>query len=130
MVKLFYVKEPPISMAFVIFGRDEAVYHYAASSNEARKIPAAYAIQWAIIQEAKKRGCRIYNLWGDVADNKLRKHRFAAYYPAHRFAGPSLFKRGFGGRQITYLHAHDLPLNWKYWIDWSIEMTRKNLRNL
>ncbi len=111
----------PISMAFVIFYRGEAVYHYAASGDEARKIPAAYAIQWAIIHEARKRGCRTYNLWGDVADDQLG---------SHRFAGPSLFKRGFGGNQVAYLHAHDLPLSWKYWVNWGIENLRKKLRSL
>lgn len=119
-----------LSMVFVIFYRNEAVYHYAASSEAARKIPAAYVIQWAIIQEARKRGCKTYNLWGDVADDLLKKHRFSTHQLAHRFAGPSLFKRGFGGKQIAYLHAHDLPLNWKYWIDWGIETVRKNFRKL
>lgn len=110
-----------ISMAFVIFYRGEAVYHYAASSDIARKLPAAYAIQWAIIQEAKKRGCKTYNLWGDVTDDQLGKHRFS---------GPSLFKRGFGGKQISYLPAHDLPLDWKYWPDWGVEKLRSRFRNL
>lgn len=110
-----------ISMAFVLFYHHEAVYHYAASSEEARHIPAAYALQWAIIQEAKKRGCTTYNLWGDVPDDKLSKHRFA---------GPSLFKRGFGGQQVAYLHAHDLPLSKKYWINWIIEQLRKKSRAL
>ena len=68
-VKLFFVNQlrpglvtatrpglsEPICIAFVIFYRGEAVYHYAASSSEARKIPAAYAIQWTIIQQAKER---------------------------------------------------------------------------
>ena len=110
-----------ISMAFVIFYRGEAVYHYAASNAAGRLIPAAYAIQWAIIAEAKKRGMKTYNLWGDVADDKLN---------SHRFAGPSLFKRGFGGEQVAYLHAHDLPLSWKYWVNWGIETIRKKFRSL
>ena len=134
-VKLFFVNQlrpglvavtrpglsKPICIAFVIFYRDEAVYHYAASSDEARQIPAAYAIQWAIIQEAKRRSCKTYNLWGDVTDEKLL---------SHRFAGPSLFKRGFGGRQFAYFPAHDLPLSWKYRINWGIENLRKITRSL
>lgn len=115
----------PICIAFVIFYRGETVYHYAASNEEARKIPAAYAIQWAIIQEAKRRNCRIYNLWGDVADEKL-----SANWRTHRFAGPSLFKRGFGGKQFAYFPAHDLPLSLKYWINWAIENIRKIIRSL
>lgn len=111
----------PISMAFVIFYRKEAVYHYAASNAASRSFPAAHAIQWAIIHEAKKRGCTKYNLWGDVPDDQLG---------AHRFSGPALFKRGFGGQQIAYLSAHDLPLSPRYWMNWAIESVRKMSRNL
>lgn len=121
LVRSDHAGSQPISMAFVIFYRDEAVYHYAASSAQSRHLPVAYAIQWAIIQEAKKRGCVTYNLWGDVPDSKLGNHRFS---------GPSLFKRGFGGSQVAYLHAHDYSLSWKYWIDWGFETVRKNLRGL
>lgn len=110
-----------ISIAFVIFYNSEAIYHYAASSQKAREIPAAYALQWAIIHEARRRGCTAYNLWGDVANSQLS---------SHRFAGPSLFKRGFGGQQIAYLHTHDLPISNRYWINWTIESIRKNLRKL
>jgi len=121
----FREPEKTISIAFVIFYRGEAVYHYAASSDEARQIPAAYAIQWEIIQEAKKRNYKTYNLWGDVTDEKL-----SAGWRTNRFAGPSLFKRGFGGKQFAYLPAHDMPLNWKYWINWVVENLRKITRSL
>jgi lipid II:glycine glycyltransferase (peptidoglycan interpeptide bridge formation enzyme) len=128
-VRWFLIRSDPaaagsdllISMALVIFYRGEAVYHYAASNAAARHIPAAYAIQWAIIQEARRRGCIRYNLWGDVADDQLGKHRFS---------GPSLFKRGFGGDQVAYLHARDLPLSWKYWLNWGVENLRKKFRSL
>lgn len=110
-----------ISMAFVIFYRGEAVYHYAASNAAGRSVPAAYAIQWEIIREAKKRGMKVYNLWGDVPDDKIK---------FHRFAGPSLFKRGFGGKQVAYLHAHDLPLMKKYWLNYAVEIVRKSFRSL
>ena len=119
-----------ISMAFVIFYRGEAVYHYAASNAASRLIPAAYAIQWAIIQEAKKRGCKTYNLWGDVADDQLGSHRFSTHHSAHRFAGPSMFKRGFGGNQVAYLHAQDLPLKKTYWLNYLVEIVRKKYRLL
>lgn len=128
-VQLFFVREGSdpsqkdriLSMAFVIFYRAEAVYHYAASNAESRSFPAAHAIQWAIIHEAKKRGYTTYNLWGDVPDDQLG---------THRFSGPSLFKRGFGGELVSYLPAHDLPLSWMYWIDWSIESVRKTFRRV
>ena len=87
------------------------------------KIFANYAVGFdnIALAEAKKREMKTYNLWGDVADDKLANHRFA---------GPSLFKRGFGGEQVAYLHARDLPLSWKYWVNWGIENVRKKIRSL
>lgn len=122
---LFVVNEPngiqPISIAMGLFYNREAVYHYSASSDIARSIPAAYAMQWEIIQEAKRRGCVRYNMWGDVADSELM---------THRFAGPSLFKRGFGGEQLAYVPAHDLPLSKRYWLTHGFERVRKRVRRL
>jgi len=49
----------------------------------------------------------------------------------HRFAGLSLFKRGFGGEDFEYLHAQDLIINYpKYLINYAIESIRKTIRNV
>ena len=107
--------------AFVIFYGKEAVYHYGASTTEGRNYPGAYLIQWQAILEAKKRGMERYNFWGVSPENKLD----------HRFAGLSLFKRGFGGIDVEYLHAQDLIVNSpKYLVNFTIETLRKKMRNV
>lgn len=110
-----------LAQAFVIFYGKEAVYHYGASTDEGRRYPGAYLIQWEAIREAKKRGMTRYNLWGVAPENK----------ETHRFAGLSLFKRGFGGQDFECLHAQDLIINKpKYVISYVIESLRKKLRNV
>lgn len=110
-----------LAQAFVIFYGREAVYHYGASTDEGRKYPGAYLIQWQAISEAKKRGMTSYNFWGVSPIDKSE----------HRFHGLSLFKRGFGGEDVEYLHAQDLVIDYpKYFINYAIETIRKFTRNL
>lgn len=108
-----------LAQAFIIFYGQEAVYHYGAGTDEGRKHPGAYLIQWEAILEAKKRKLTRYNLWG-VANN-----------PKHRFYGLSIFKRGFGGEDVDYLQAQDLIINYpRYLINLAIEKLRKLRRRV
>lgn len=110
-----------LAQAFIIFYGQEAAYHYGASSEAGRKYPGAYLLQWEAIKEAKKRGLKIYNFWGVAPEGQSK----------HRFSGLSLFKRGFGGKDLAYLPAHDLVINHPlYLINSAIENTRKHLRHL
>ncbi len=110
-----------LAQAFIIFYGNEAVYHYAAGTEEGRKYPGSYLIQWEAILEAKRRGMKRYNFWG-VAPIENTKHRFYSL---------SVFKRGFGGEDVSYLHAQDLIINYpKYFINYAIEKVRKILRNV
>jgi len=119
LFKAIYQKEV-LSAALIIFYGQEAVYHYSGSSSRRRKIPASYLLQWEAIREAKKRRCRFYNFWGVAPSDN----------PRHRFAGVTLFKKGFGGEEVAYLHARDLPLNSKYWLVFLFESLRKITRGL
>ena len=110
-----------LAQALVIFYGSEAVYHYGASTDEGRKYPGAYLIQWKAILEAKKRGMTRYNFWGVSPTDKSK----------HRFYGLSLFKRGFGGEDAEYLRAQDLIINYpKYLLNYAVETVRKFTRNL
>lgn len=113
--------EIKLAQAFVIFYGREADYHYGVSSEEARKYPGAYLIQWEAIKEAKKRGMDRYNFWG-VAPEGAKDHRFS---------GVSLFKRGFGGVDVAYCHARDLVIDRsRYGLNWLIESLRKYIRRV
>ncbi|MBI2033122.1 MAG: peptidoglycan bridge formation glycyltransferase FemA/FemB family protein [Candidatus Levybacteria bacterium] len=100
-----------IAGALVIFYGKQAVYHHAASDDIYRDIPAPYLLQWEIIQEAKRRGMSEYNFWGVVPENK----------PKHPWQGLTMFKTGFGGKRVNYIHAQDLPLSTSYWKTHMIE---------
>jgi lipid II:glycine glycyltransferase (peptidoglycan interpeptide bridge formation enzyme) len=110
-----------LAEAFIIFYNSEAVYHYGVSTEDGRKYPGAYLLQWEAIKEAKKRGIEKYNFWG-VAPIDSKNHRFS---------GVSLFKRGFGGEDIQYLRAHDIVINHpKYLMNFLIESVRKRVRKV
>lgn len=110
-----------IAQAYVIFYNQEAAYHYGASTELGRKEPGAYLIQWEAIKEAKRRGCTRYNFWGVVKPEQTN----------HRFYGVSVFKRGFRGEDVEYLHAQDLVLNQaRYLPNLVLEKVRKRHRHL
>lgn len=116
-----YFEKKLLAQAFVIYYGREAVYHYGTGTDFGRKYPGAYLIQWEAILEAKRRGLTRYNFWG-VAPEENK---------SHRFAGISIFKRGFGGVDVKYLHAQDIVLNpFLYFINFSIEFVRNKFRRL
>lgn len=110
-----------LAQAFIIFYGTEAAYHYGASTQDGRKYPGAYLIQWEAIKEAKRRGLKRYNFWGVAPENDKD----------HRFSGLSLFKRGFGGEDFEYLHAQDLIISYpKYLFNYAVEFLRKKIRRV
>lgn len=94
--------QEPLAAAIAVFTPWSGFYHHGASSRSSANIPAGYALQWALIREAKRRGCATYNFWGITDEQK------------HPWAGLSLFKKGFGGRALPLLPAVDLPLSLRY----------------
>jgi lipid II:glycine glycyltransferase (peptidoglycan interpeptide bridge formation enzyme) len=102
-----------ISAAIILYYGNQAIYHHGASVPS--KVPASYAVQWEAIQDAKKRGLKEYNFWGIAPENS----------PKHPWNGITLFKKGFGGREVNYVHAHDLPVSPLYFIPRTIEHVRR-----
>lgn len=116
-----YVGKKPLSYGLVLMNGVEADYFEAASEEEARNHPTAYALQWQIIRDAKQLGFRRYNLWGIAANQD----------PKHRYAHVTTFKNGFGGTKTTYVPAHDLVISpLKYAPVWLFETARRKLRHL
>ncbi len=120
ILNAFYHQEP-IASAMIVFYKDTAYYHQGASTaSQPKDAPGSYLIQWAAIQEAKKRNCSSYNFWG-IADIETPEH---AYY------GLSLFKKGFGGFRTDYVPTHDIIWRWPYWFNYIIEKNRRRKRKL
>lgn len=109
-----------LAAAIIIFYNDTAYYHFSGSVSGHNEIPFSYFLQWQIINEAKRRGLKFYNFWGIAPNNN----------PNHRFAGVTLFKTGFGGERIDWLHAHDMLINPLYWLTYYFETLRRIFRKL
>lgn len=122
-IALFFVKYKGeyIATAFEIFWSGVGFYHHAALLPQYHKIPASHLIQWEAINEAKQRGCKVYDFWG-YADPVTN--------PKHPYAGPTLFKMGFGGYKDEYVKTQDYVISHKYWLNYIIELARKVKRGL
>jgi len=107
--------------ALIIFWSGIGFYHQAASLSKYAKLSIPYLLQWEAIKEAKRRGCKLYDFWGYVDPQKN---------PKHPWAGPTLFKMGFGGRAYEYIKTQDYPLSKKYWLINLFERIRKIKRGL
>jgi peptidoglycan pentaglycine glycine transferase (the first glycine) len=106
-----------LSWGMVIFAGKRAFYHQGANILN-KDIPASYICQWTGITKAREYGCESYDFWG-VAPLDT---------PSHPWKNISMFKRGFGGRDVELLHAQDLVLSWKYWLNWAVETIRAKRR--
>lgn len=110
-----------LAMNFMIFYGAEASYHYGVSSELGTKYSAAPLLHLKAMEEARKRGCFRYNLWGIVGTDET----------SHRFYGVSEFKRSFGCSELKYTPAHDLvlkPVN--YLKTLAVEKVRKKIRHV
>jgi len=106
--------------AVVIFWQKQAFYYLGASSLEEPKIPASHLVQWEIIKEAKRRGCRLYNFWGIASTDDQ----------SHPWWGITLFKKGFGGYEERLIPTMDKVLDPRYWITWVFETARAKKRRV
>ena len=121
-ISLFFAKYQGeiVSAAMITYEKNEAFYHQGASNHKFPKITPSQLIQWKIIKDVKKRGCKVYNFWGISPDDK----------PNHPWHGLSLFKKGFGGNALELLPAQDLIISPKYWLNFVVEKIRKIKRGL
>ncbi len=114
-----------LSAAIVVFWQGTAFYHHGASLNH--KQPISYLLQWEIIQEAKKRGCKKYNFWGIAPDIEKKEDLKKSSHP---WAGITLFKMGFGGYSKEYIKTADLVFSPKYYLTYYFEKLRKIKRRV
>ncbi len=89
-----------IASAIATFVGDKAIYYFGASTSdpEYRNFMAPYLLQWTMIQEAKKRGCKTYDFLGIAPENE----------PHHPYAGISEFKWKFGGDRHVFAAGREI----------------------
>lgn len=107
-----------IAASLFIYYQGEVFYHHSGSLTEYQKIPASYLLQWKSIQDSKQKGMKKYNFFGIARDDN----------PKHPWAGLTFFKKGFGGREQRWMHAHDIPVTFKYWLTYFYEFYERQKR--
>lgn len=83
----------------------QSFYLFAGSRREALGEPkryASYAVQWAMMREARRRGATRHDLWGVAPANAG---------PDHPWHGVGLFKKGFGGREVTWAGSWEIVID-------------------
>jgi lipid II:glycine glycyltransferase (peptidoglycan interpeptide bridge formation enzyme) len=94
-----------LASGLVVVEGERSYYLFSGSRREERGEPkryASYALQWAMLRLARERGAREHDLWG-VAP--------ADAGPDHPWHGVGLFKKGFGGREVTWAGSWDLVVD-------------------
>ncbi len=84
---------------------ETASYLYGASASENREVMAPYLLHWEAIKEAKKQGCKIYDLLAISPFDDMRNEKLASKY-----RGITRFKEQFGGQKIHLVGSWDLVL--------------------
>ena len=84
--------DKPIAGVLLLFYDEVAYYWLAAATNEGKKLFAPSLLVWEAIKLAKKRGGRIFDFEG-IYDPR---------FPQKSWSGFSKFKKGFGGKEITW----------------------------
>jgi lipid II:glycine glycyltransferase (peptidoglycan interpeptide bridge formation enzyme) len=94
-----------LASALLVIEGDRSFYLFSGSRREERGEPkryASYALQWAMMRLARDRGVRSHDLWG------IAPPTAGADHPWH---GVGLFKKGFGGREVTWAGSWDLVVD-------------------
>ena len=111
MSRMFYAKldNKIIAMSMLTAFGDEVIYHHSGSLTEYRSIPSMYLLLWNAMLWYKKKGFKRFNMFGVDWSGKKSNSLY----------GVSLFKKGFGGKQLILLPYYDKfssPLGVLTWI--------------
>jgi len=94
-----------LASGMVVVEGDRSFYLFSGSRREERGEPkryASYALQWAMMRLARDRGARHHDLWGVAPPDAG---------PEHAWHGVGLFKKGFGGREVTWAGSWDIVVD-------------------
>ncbi|MBU0671500.1 MAG: peptidoglycan bridge formation glycyltransferase FemA/FemB family protein, partial [Candidatus Margulisbacteria bacterium] len=94
----YYDKKPIAAVIVFCFG-SRVWYMYGASASEHRKVMPNHLLHWQIIQWAKAKGLKLYDLWGIPVNPK----------EGHPLWGVYRFKKGFLGKNVKFIGAYDFP---------------------
>jgi lipid II:glycine glycyltransferase (peptidoglycan interpeptide bridge formation enzyme) len=94
-----------LASGMLVIEGDRSFYLFAGSvreeKGETRRYPS-YALQWAMMRHARDAGVRTHDLWGIAPEDAG---------PEHPWYGVGLFKKGFGGRPVTWAGTWDVVVD-------------------
>ena len=106
-----------LAIDLIIVSGKVANYVFGGSSNDERNRMPTYLAQWKAICHAKKLNCGYYNFGGISAENKIYKG----------WDGLTIFKKKFGGKEITHSDFFDVVVN-PFW--YHLYNFRKRLKKI
>lgn len=113
-------EDTPLSAALVVNYAGTSYYLHAANSLKKKELRASYPLVWHSINEAKKKGLRVFDFWGVTPSND----------PKHPWFGVTSFKLSFGASRTCYEKPLDLPLSSNYQLMKTVEIWRKPVKKL
>jgi len=87
--------------AVMLFFGSKLIYLYGGTRSEAKDLKPGYLLHWRAIEDAQRRGCTTYDMWGVPLDPQ----------PGQRGYGYYVFKSRFNGRMVRFIGLYDLPVN-------------------
>jgi len=94
-----YYENKPIAAVLIFCFGSRVWYMYGASASEYRNLMPNHLLHWQVINWAKERNYKTYDLWG-IPANPVEGHSLWGVYR---------FKKGFNGKSVKYIGAYDFP---------------------
>lgn len=89
-----YSEGEELAKVLLLFSQEKGYYFHAASTQKGRRLLAPYLLLWRGMLLAKKLGCKEFDLEG-IFDPRIPSTK--------NWKGFTLFKRGFGGREVEFV---------------------------
>jgi peptidoglycan pentaglycine glycine transferase (the first glycine) len=94
-------EERLLAGAVMLFFGSKLVYLYGGTKTAAKDLKPGYLLHWRAIEDAQRRGCTTYDMWGVPLDPQ----------PDQRGYGYYVFKSRFNGQMVKFIGLYDLPVN-------------------
>ncbi len=101
-ILIAFYQNIPLSAYELFVWKDTGYYPYGGSSMQHRNLMASTLLMWETIRFLKNLGLKRFDLWGSLPPN---------FSSAHRWAGFTRFKQGFGGDFVHLADSYDLITN-------------------
>lgn len=94
-----------LASGMLVLEGDRSFYLFSGSRREAPGEPkrfASYRLQWEMMRYARDRGVGVHDLWGIAP---------IGAGPGHPWFGVGLFKKGFGGRAVSWAGSWEIVVD-------------------